>query len=537
VLQCAAAIGKDVPFDLLLAIAGAGEDELRQSLRRLQAGEFLHEMGLSLARAYTFTHALTLEVAYGTLLRERRRELHARIVEEMERAPGLPGTEQVERLAHHAVQGERWERAVRYGREAGVRAFARSAHRTAVRYFEHALRALEHVPDSPEALAQAIDLRLDLRYSLSPLGDFGRMLDHLKAAEQLAERAGDRRRSGLVAAFLTNYFTVTLDLRQAAEYGRRAVAIAAEVEDVAVEALANTFFALARYGSGEYRPAIHLARRNVELLRGPLARERFGMALLPGVYSRTVLVWSLAELGEFAAAAEAGEDAIRLAESVDHPYSLIFACLGPGLLHLRQGDHARAIPVLERALRVCESVGLAAVHAAVAGPLASAYALAGRADDALHLVRRAVEHAIAIGDPLGHWIRTGNRAEALLAAGRAAEALPLARRGLDLTRLVRGRGLEGWALRLSAEAAAAQDPPLLDDAQASFEEALARADAAGMRPLAARCHLGLGLVALRAGKTADGRQRLEHAAALLAELGMRPWLEQARRELARAGPA
>jgi hypothetical protein len=58
-----------------------------------------------------------------------------------------------------------------------------------------------------------------------------------------------------------------------------------------------------------------------------------------------------------------------------------------------------------------------------------------------------------------------------------------------------------------------------------------------MRPLAARCHLGLGLVALRAGKTADGRQRLEHAAALLAELGMRPWLEQARRELARAGPA
>src|SRR5439155_9762714 len=146
--------------------------------------------------------------------------------------------------------------------------------------------------------------------------------------------------------------------------------------------------------------------------------------LLPGVYSRTVLVWSLAERGEFAAAAGIGEDAIELAEAVDHPYSLIFACLGPGMLHLRQGDHVRAIPMLERALQVCQSFDVAAVHATAAGPLASAYSLAGRSDDALHLIRRAVEHAIAIGDPLGHWIRTGTRAEALLAAARAAEALP-----------------------------------------------------------------------------------------------------------------
>ncbi|HEY5724359.1 MAG TPA: AAA family ATPase, partial [Methylomirabilota bacterium] len=461
-LQCAAAIGKNIPCDLLSAISELSEDELWHGLRRLQSGEFLYERGLFPQPEYTFAHALTLEVAYGGLLRERRLELHTRLVAALERGEAESSPERVERLAHHASRAERWEQAVRYGREAGRRAFARSAHRVAVQHFEEALRALARLPETPETRALAIDLRLDLRYSLSPLGEFGRMLDYLKEAEVLAHHDDDPRRLGLVSAFLTNLYTVTLDLPLAAEYGRRAVEIGARIRDITVEAPANTFLALAHYGVAEYRPAAELARRNLERLRGDLARERFGMALLPAVYSATVLVWSLAELGDFDAAAGVGEHAIRLAESVEHPYSQIFAHLGPGFLLLRRGEHAGAITHLERALQVCESFDVAAVHATTAGPLASAYALAGRAEDALVLIRRAVAQAATIGDPIGHGVRTTTRAEALLAAGRPSEALPLARRGLDLVRLARGPGIEGWSLRLLGEVLAAQDPPRLD---------------------------------------------------------------------------
>jgi class 3 adenylate cyclase/tetratricopeptide (TPR) repeat protein len=528
-LQCGAAIGKDIPYDLLAATSELSEDELRRGLRRLQTGEFLYELGLFPQPEYTFAHALTLDVAYGGLLRERRHELHTRLVTALEGGGIESGPERIERLAHHAGRAELWEQAVRYGREAGRRAFARSAHRTAVQHFEEALRALERLPETPETRLQAIDLRLDLRYSLSPLGDFGRMLDYLKEAEALAHRADDPRRLGLVSAFLTNLYSVTLELSLALEYGRRAAAIGGRIRDVTVEAPANSFLALAHYGMTEYRAAADLARRNVERLRGDLARERFGMALLPAVYSATVLMWSLAELGEFDAAAGVGEDAIRLAESVEHPYSQIFARLGPGFLLLRRGEHAGAITHLEQALQVCESFDVAAVHATAAGQLASAYTLADRPDDALVLIRRAVAQAAAIGDPIGHGVRTGTRAEALLAAGRPAEALPLARRGLDLVRLIRGRGIEGWSLRLLGEAAAAQDPPLLDEARASLEAALGIAEAAGMRPLAARARLGLGLVARRAGQAAVSRDHLKRAAAVFEELGMVRWLAEAER--------
>ena len=113
-LQSAAVIGKDVPFILLAAIAEEREEDLRRGLAHLQAAEFLYEVSLFPDLDYTFKHALTHEVAYGSLLHERRRALHARIVEAIEALHGDRLAEHVERLAHHALRGEAWENAVRY---------------------------------------------------------------------------------------------------------------------------------------------------------------------------------------------------------------------------------------------------------------------------------------------------------------------------------------------------------------------------------------------------------------------------------------
>src|SRR4030095_10656449 len=98
----------------------------------LQAAEFLYETRLFPEQEYTFTHALTHEVAYGGLLQERRRVLHARIVEALEKMAGDRVAEQVERLAHHALRGEAWAKALAYCRQAGEKVMARSAYREAV---------------------------------------------------------------------------------------------------------------------------------------------------------------------------------------------------------------------------------------------------------------------------------------------------------------------------------------------------------------------------------------------------------------------
>ena len=141
-LQTAAVIGTEVPFPLLQAIAELPEEALHRGLAHLQAAEFLYETSLFPELEYTFKHALTHEVAYGSLLQERRRALHARIVEAIEALSPDRLAEQVERLAHHALRGEVWDKAVAYCRQAGEKAVARSAYREAVAYFEQALTAL-----------------------------------------------------------------------------------------------------------------------------------------------------------------------------------------------------------------------------------------------------------------------------------------------------------------------------------------------------------------------------------------------------------
>jgi predicted ATPase len=153
-LQMAAVIGKDVPFALLQAITEMPEDALRLGLTHLQAAEFLYETSLFPELEYTFKHALTHEVAYGGILHERRRALHARIMEVMEQRAAGRLAEQVEQLAHHAVRGEVWEKVLLYCRQAGVKALARSANREAVAYFEQALAALTRLPDSRERREQ-----------------------------------------------------------------------------------------------------------------------------------------------------------------------------------------------------------------------------------------------------------------------------------------------------------------------------------------------------------------------------------------------
>jgi predicted ATPase len=240
-LQTAAVIGTEVPLPLLQAIAELSEDALHRSLTHLQAAEFLYETRLFPEHEYTFKHALTHEVAYNSLLHERRRVLHARIVEALEALAGDRVAEQVERVAHHALRGEVWDKALAYYRQAGEKAMARSAHREAVGYFEQALSALSHLPETRDTHEQAIDLRLALRTALRPSGDSGRILAYLHEAEALAEALDDPHRLGQVSVLLSVHFRIMGAYDQAIAAAQRTLALATAGRDVVLDALANDY--------------------------------------------------------------------------------------------------------------------------------------------------------------------------------------------------------------------------------------------------------------------------------------------------------
>ena len=349
-LQTAAVVGTEVPLPLLQAIADEPEEALHRGLAHLQAVEFLYEISLFPEHVYTFTHALTHEVAYGGLLRERRRALHARIVTALEALAGERVAEQVERLAYHALRGEVWDKALAYGRQAGEKALARSAHHEAVTNFEQALGALPHLPECRETSEQAIDLRINLRHALFALGHHTQLLDHLCKAEALAEALNDQRRLGRVVAFMTEYFRTRGEAERALACGQRAFSIAEALGDFGLQVETHHHLGRVYHTLGDYRQAIDCFRWNVERLGEPLLQECFGMPAPPAVFSRMWLAWSLAEVGAFAEGRTYGDEAITIAETVAQPWSRIGAYYGVGLLSLRQGDFHKAITVLERGL-------------------------------------------------------------------------------------------------------------------------------------------------------------------------------------------
>src|SRR5947209_10484101 len=104
-------------------------------------------------------------------LLERRRGLHSRLVGAIEALAPERVAEQVERLAHHALRGEVWDKAVTYCQRAGARAWDRAAFREAVAAFEQALQGLAHLPEDGDTRGLAIELRLALAFSLAPLAE------------------------------------------------------------------------------------------------------------------------------------------------------------------------------------------------------------------------------------------------------------------------------------------------------------------------------------------------------------------------------
>jgi transcriptional regulator with AAA-type ATPase domain/tetratricopeptide (TPR) repeat protein len=524
-LQSAAIVGKDVARSILAAIADLPDQALEQRLAQLRTAELLYQTSVAPEVEYRFKHTLTHEVAYGSMPEAARRALHARILAALETRYADRLADTVDRLAHHAVRGEVWDKAVTYLRQAGARAFVRSANRDAVACYERALEALAHLPETRAALEQAIDLRFDLRLAHFPLGELQASLRHLREAERLAAALGDQRRLGWASAYMGNHHWLTGHLPEARALGERAQAIAAAIDEFPLRVVTSYYLGLAYQASGDYPRAEASFISILESLQGDLARERFGLAGFPVVICRCWLAWCLAERGQFEEAVAHGREAIRLAEGFEHRFSLAWAAWGLAHVALIRGDAAQAAPLLERSRTLSVEAGHLVwphLHAWGFGQLR---ALSGQPAKAVALLQESLGAFDARG--LGVWqslvlVRLG---EACLLAGRPAEARAAGERGLALARERTERSHEAWALRLLADIDARAEAVDLGAVEGRYREALTLARELGMRPLVAHCHLGLAALHRRSGTREQADEHLALARALCDEMGMpgAPW--------------
>jgi predicted ATPase/class 3 adenylate cyclase len=524
-LQLASVIGREFTRRLLERIDIQGRTE--ELLDDLKAIELIYEKRLFPELAYMFKHALTHDVAYNSLLVQRRKELHRSIGLVIEELFADRLAEQYEVLGYHFTRGEEWEKALHYLRAAGAKASARSAHPEAIAHLEQALVVLEHLPECRARDELAVDIRLALRNSLLPMTEYARIFEILSEAEAIAQALGDQQRLGQIFAYLAQHAWATVDYQRAIELGQRARATAIERGDVPLQIVINQIIAQTHHDLADYASGIELCEQNLILL-GERSAERFGLPAFPAVSSRVPLAWCLAWQGRFDLAVPIATDALKAA--ADHPASLALAHSCAGLTYLLKTDIAAARPILERGAALYRSLHFR--NPPVLSFLAYAYALNGRVDAALPLFEESLDLAARIKFlPCNSlWIVWWG--EAHLLVGQMGEAMNQAVRALELARTQKEPSYEAYSLHLIGEILARRDPSGADTAERRYREALTLAERLGLRPLVARCRLGLGALARRTGRRQEAAEQLGTATGMFRGMGMPLWLAQAEAETA-----
>ena len=526
-LQVAAVIGKTISWTLLNAVAGLSEAELHAVLGRLQSANFIVEGQLLPDLEYTFRHVLMHDVAYASLLQERRRSLHGQVVGAMERLYQHRLTEHAEALGHHAMQGQRWKEAVTYLRLAADKARGQSAHRQPIVHLEQALTALTHLPESRERDEQGVDLRIDLRQSLHILGDQARNAAVLAEAEHLAEGLGDAGRLGRISLYIgDSKRQVGGDLAEARRCYARARALGEKVDDAGLRTIATQYLGIGAHLAGEYRTSVELFREAGE---GEFEEVRTagGSAVATLAINTAWLARSLVILGEFEEATASARHAIAAAEKAGSPYSMVHTTFALGEAYHQRGAFADALPPLERAVAIANQWSIGLLTAQVSSSLGAAYARAGRIDEGLDLLRIASAE-VSEESSRNYPVVMRLLGEVHMLVGDPTEARACAERALQAAVSLGQRGDEawaGWLLGCTANTA--------DAAEDAFQGALDLGSTLGMRPLVAHCHLGLGKLYRRTGRAQEAQERITTATKMYREMAMRWWLDQAEAEMSR----
>jgi tetratricopeptide (TPR) repeat protein len=452
--------------------------------------------------------------------------LHGRLVEALEALAPERVAEQVERLAHHALRGEVWAKAVPYCQQAGARAHDRAAFREAVAAFEQALQALVYLPEDGDTRVLAIELRLALARALR--GEHGRSRDLMGEAAALARALDDRARLGRVLAEMAQALVITGDFDGAIAAGQEALELATALGDRALQVEASH-----RLG-GAYNP-IGAYGRSAELLRSSVEaadREAGTSSIASRIDAQTALVLTLSDLGAFAEGRLHGEEALRLATLEGRRSAPANARSRLGRLYLAQGDLEHAIPVLEQGMALCRASGDWNQLRPIVASLGYAYALQGRLVEGRALLQEGIRVGIRIGGVGNHARWVAWLSEVCRLMGHGEEAWQHARQALDLARQLKNRGDEALALHQLGAVHAHADPPDAAQAEAHYQQALALAEELGMRPLQAHGHFGLGKLYTKIGQREQAHAELSAAIDLYRAMEMTFWLPQAEAALA-----
>ena len=447
VAQMGAVVGREFRFGLLHAIAGAPEAELNVALEKLVDADLLFVDGVAPDSSYRFKHALIQEAAYESMLRSRRREIHAEIAEALVRLQPAIVETAPETVATHLARAGDEAGAAEYWQKAGQLAQRNSAYREAIGAYQNALR---HMSKQDRAF---VDVNRAVASAYFAAGEHELNRKHLAEAAGAAEAGGDPVTVTEIVTQQCHVFSqFGDDAEHAIHVGRRALEMANRLEDEGLAYGARFALGHACWISGDYDSAIELLSANLPENMGDPTRIRdFGTAGSLLLDSLSILGSTLANRGHFDRAFPILERAQALPQKNAFDVSVIG--YHHARAHLIRGDTASATPISLAAIEHATQVGLEFSLPWQRAMLGHAYALDGEFDAAVALLEAALERSqeIHMRYPASF---TGALLAETLAPRQPRRALAVAETALGAARASRHRALEAELLRVKAVVAA-----------------------------------------------------------------------------------
>ncbi len=531
-LQLASVVGPRIPPSLLTAVTGMPAAELQSRLWSLEILDFLVESRWLASPEYEFAHDLIREVAYDSILRPQREELHRRILAALEASARGHQEEVAEALCHHAVKAQDWAKADQYGYMAAKKALARSAFRDATEYFQMAMDAVDKQPASTAREQRAIDLRIEARMAFAPLGSMEQWFALCRDAEARSVKIRDeeRRLASIVAkAVALNFYGAPVEAVTASE---QAVALANSLAATAWLGYAEYVLGQAYFISGRYRDAeLLLNRASMRLAGAPenVPPGTTGSSLLVLCHMMKALVY--VSTGEYDNSEQSSQLASDLAKSNDRPYDIIAALYGRGLVQLGHGDLEEAEGTLDEAAFLSRESEVRLFLPLVLCALGNLHLQKGHATEARDILLKAKEEAEALGHASSAMLAPVYLASAYAQQGDISRGLEVARACQAGAKQKGYHGIEALAAFAQALISSLQGAPAVAETMAQLERAIELATRLESRPLLGMAKGTLAQLLAASGRKSEAQDELAQAIELFDKSKMTMQLERAKAAL------
>jgi predicted ATPase len=484
-LHTAAVIGKEVPAELLQPIAGLDREALNELLAELQAAEFLYQSRFLPEPQYTFKHAYTHQVAYESVLKERRRAMHAQVMAISEALYADRLDEHVERLAHHALASEQWAKAVDYLYRSAAKAIQRSAHHAVIQFLNKGLEIIGNLPASAERHRQELDYLKAMGVTMMAARGWAakEVLDAYTRAQALCEELGDERELFIALRGEGQYRMIRGESQIARNLGDHCVELAKGSKDIGVQIETHHLFWTNSFFMGEYADADLHCSEGIALYR--MDRDHALTYVYsghdPGVCCRCFSALVQCLYGHPDRSLELCQEAVDLALELQHPLTTALAQWAYSFTHMLRREPEPARQWAQREIAVCEQYSLPLLLSQGNFQVGWALAELGDLDRGVARMRDGLAEISATGAEMGLPYFLALLGEALGKAGEPDAGLVEVDRALSMANLLRGHFQLSEMLRLRGDLLAMLSKSRLHEAEACFREALEVADRQGAK--------------------------------------------------------